>query len=312
VRAFLFALTALLVALFAFTRLVAPPRQLDLINSLWPGEGGTAKVVDGAVFDQAKGLKLDVWRPEGTENKPRPVLVFFYGGGWAHGERGHYGFAAKALAARGFLVVVPDYRKVPDVRFPAFVEDAAAAMRWVQDNIAKHGGDPSLVAVAGHSAGGHIATLIALDPSYLQRAGVRPDFVKAGVGMAGPYDFLPFDSKRSIAAMRAWPRPLETQPVHYARSDAPPLLLMTGTEDDTVKPRNAIILSQRLTALGAPVEFRAYPGLGHEDLVMALSKPFRRKGPVLDDMAGFLESRLKRGGEGDADKRGRVSGPPDG
>lgn len=310
-KAILIAIAALLVALLAFTRLVAPPRQLDLINSLWPGDSGVMRVVDGAVFDQANDLKLDVWRPDAADKRPRPVIVFFYGGGWAHGERGHYGFVAKALAARGFVVVVPDYRKVPAVRFPAFVEDAAMAMRWVQDNIAGQGGDPTRVAVAGHSAGGHIATMIALNPAYLQRAGIRADFVKAGVGMAGPYDFLPFDSKRSIAAMRAWPKPLETQPVHYARADAPPLLLMTGTEDDTVKPRNAIILSQRLTALSAPVEFRAYPGLGHEDLVMALSKPFRGKGPVLDDMAGFLESRLKRGGEGDADERGRVSGPPD-
>lgn len=286
-------IATLAIALLLFTRLVAPPRQLDLINSAWPGDGGVERVVEGAVFDARTGMALDVWRPTGEASFPRPVIVFFYGGGWAHGQRAHYGFAAKALAARGFVVVVPDYRKVPQVRFPSFVEDGAAALRWVQDNVAQHGGDPGRVAVAGHSAGAHIATMLTLDRGYLERAGVKPGFIRAGVGMSGPYDFIPFDSKRSINAMRAWPRPEETQPVHYVRKDAPPLLLMTGTEDDSVKPRNAIILTQRLTAIGAPVEFRAYAGLGHEDVVMSLSKPFRGKAPVLDDINRFLDTRLK-------------------
>lgn len=238
------------------------------------------------MFDSKNGLKLDVWRPEGEGQ--HPVIVFFYGGGWAHGERGHYGFAAKALAARGYVVVVPDYRKVPQVRFPAFNQDGATALKWTQDNIARYQGDPEKVAVMGHSAGAYIAVMLALNEDYLKAAGVRPGFIKAAIGLSGPYDFLPFDSKRSINAMRAWPRPQETQPIRYARADAPPMLLVTSTEDDTVKPRNAILLTQRLTELGAPVAFEAYPGLTHEDVVMALSKPFRSKAPVLDDAVHFL------------------------
>lgn len=291
-KALLLALGAAAVALLLFTRLVAPPRQLDLLDALWPG-GGADRVAEGVVFDPQSGLKLDVWRPAEQGSRPLPVIVFYYGGGWAHGERAHYGFAARALADRGFLVVVPDYRKVPQVRFPAFVEDGAAALAWVNTNVARFGGDPRRVAVAGHSAGAHIAVMLALDARYLARHGISADFVRAGVGLAGPYDFLPFDSKRSIAAMRAWPRPEETQPVTYVRRDAPALLLATGTDDDTVKPRNAIILSQRLTRAGADVAFKAYPGLGHEDLVMALSRPFRGKGPVLDDMEAFLDTRLR-------------------
>lgn len=241
------------------------------------------------MFDRATGLKLDVWRPEGSATLP--VIVFYYGGGWAHGERAHYGFAARALAAKGFVVVVPDYRKVPRVRFPAFVQDGAAALRWVRDNIARHGGDARRVATMGHSAGAYIAVMLALDGGYARAAGIAPDFVKAAVGLSGPYDFLPFDSKRSIRAMYAWPRPLETQPVSYVRRDAPPIMVVTGTEDDTVKPRNAILLAQKLSAVGAPVTFKAYGGLDHEDVVMALSLPFRGKAPVLDDATGFLLQR---------------------
>jgi acetyl esterase/lipase len=293
-KTILLVIAGLALALFAFTRLTPPPNQLDWLNAAWPGDSGVARVAEGVVFDEKTGLKLDVWAPKGTKaGDGKPVLVFYYGGGWAHGQRGHYGFAAKAFAAKGFVVVMPDYRKVPDVRFPAFVEDGANALRWVQDNIAKHGGDPKRVGLSGHSAGAHIAMLLTLDGSWLNKAGVAPGFVRATVGLSGPYDFLPFDSRRSIAAMNQWPRPVETQPIAYASKDSPPVMVVTGASDDTVKPRNAILLAQKLKQLGATVEFRAYNDLGHEDIAMALSKPFRGRAPVLDEASAFLMTHLK-------------------
>jgi acetyl esterase/lipase len=279
---------AIALALFIFTRVVEPPRQLDIINSLTPGDANVRQAVDGKVFSSKTGLKLDVWTPTEKSETPKPVLIFFYGGGWAHGERAHYGFAAKAFAAKGFIVVVPDYRKVPNVRFPAFNEDGAEAVKWVRDNIAGYGGDPNRVALAGHSAGAYIAMMLTLDRRYLKAVGVDPKIVRATVGMSGPYDFYPFDSRRSINAMMAWPRPLETQPIEFADNEAPPIMVMTGTADDTVKPRNAILLARNLRQLGTIVEPRFYEDLSHEDVVMALSKPFRGKAPVLDDAAAFL------------------------
>ncbi len=287
----LWSLVAIAVILFAFTRTVAPPRQLTLLDRFWPGDAPVTRVAEGETFDAANDLKLDVWAPKEESNAKRPVMVFFYGGGWANGERAHYEFAGKAFAARGFITVVPDYRKVPKVRFPAFNQDGAAAIKWVRDNVAKYGGDPEKVAVSGHSAGAYIAVMLALDPHYLSDIGVDPKIIKAGVGLSGPYDFIPFDSKRSINAMSKWPRPLETQPVTYVREDAPPLMLVTGTEDETVKPRNAIILSQRLNTAGAKVAFRAHENLSHNDIVMALSLPFRDKAPVLDDAVSFLNGQ---------------------
>ena len=285
---------ALVISVFAFARMVPAPNQLDLINMLTPGDSGVDRVAKGVVFDRATGLKLDVWAPKQKSTAKLPVLIFFYGGGWFAGDRGHYGFAGKAYAARGFVVVIPDYRKVPQVRFPQFNEDGAHAARWVQDNIEKFGGDPKRVTLSGHSAGAYIAMMLTLDRHYLRDVGVVPDFVRATVGLAGPYDFLPLDSKRAINAFYAWPKPYETQPITFARADAPPIMLLTGTADDTVKPRNAIVLARRLHGLGAVAEFKAYPDLTHEDLVMALSKPFRGKGTVLDDSATFLLENARR------------------
>jgi len=188
--------------------------------------------------------------------------------------------------------VIPDYRKVPQVRFPAFLEDGAEAVRWTQDNIAGHGGDPAQVAFMGHSAGAYQAVMLALDTKWLTAAGVDPGAVKAAVGLSGPYDFYPFDSPRSIAAFSQWPRPEETQPITYARADAPSLLLVTSDGDTTVRPRNANNLAAKLRELGAPVEVENYGPLDHEEVVMALSKPFRSKGPVLADSVAFLKAQM--------------------
>ena len=287
-----FAAIAVAFALFLFTRLVAPPHQLEIIDRAWPG-GGVEQLASDQTFNAAEKLKLDIWgNPKG--NAKKPVMVFFYGGGWANGERSHYGFAARAYAAKGFIVVVPDYRKVPQVRFPVFNQDGAAAVRWVHDNIQHYGGDPARIVLAGHSAGAYIAMMLTLDRHYLRDAGVDPAIIRATVGLSGPYDFYPYDSKRSINAMHAWPNPQETQPIAYARKDAPPIMVVTGTADDTVKPRNAILLSKRLHELGAPVEFRAFDDLSHEDVVMALSKPFRSKAPVLQDSADFLMKAVQK------------------
>jgi len=292
-KTLLLATLAVAVALFLFTRLVDPPNQLDILDMAWPGGGNTEKLASDVTFDAGSGQKLNVWGTKGVAAK-KPVLVFFYGGGWANGDRAHYGFAARAYANRGFIVVLPDYRKVPQVRFPAFNQDGAAAVRWVHDNIARYGGDPERIVLAGHSAGAYIAMMLTLDQSYLRAAGVDPAIIRGAAGLSGPYDFYPYDSKRSINAMNAWPRPLETQPIAYARKDAPPVMIVTGTADDTVKPRNAILLSRRLHELGAPVEFHAYNDLSHEDVVMALSKPFRNKAAVLQDSADFLMKAVQK------------------
>jgi len=268
----------------------AGPGTLNVIDRFTPGEG--AEKVAGDVPFGAHGQQLDVWRSDKSD-PGAPVIVFLHGGGWVKGSRGEYGWAGRAYASRGFVVVVPDYRKVPQVRFPAFLEDGADAVRWTIDNIARFGGDPSRITLAGHSAGAHTVAMLALDPQWLAKAGA-PGAVKAAVGLSGPYDFYPFTG-RAVEAMGQWPRPQETQPISFARKDAPPMLLVTGTEDTTVRPKNALNLAAKLKAVGARVELKEYAGQGHEDIAMALSLPFRGKAPVLDDSAAFLNAALAKG-----------------
>lgn len=282
---------ALIVSVALFLLLVSPPGQLSFIDGAMGGGSGTERPGSAVAFG-THGQTLDVWRPADGDKAPKPVLIFWYGGGWAHGDRRAYSFAARAYAKAGFVVVVPDYRKVPQVHFPAFLQDGAEAVKWVRDHIADYGGDPKRIAFAGHSAGAYTAVMLALDTRWLRAEGVDPKIVRASVGLSGPYDFYPFTSKRSIDAMSSAADPAMTQPIHFARADAPPLLLVTSSGDTEVKPKNAINLDARLRELGAPVKLISYPGLSHEEVAMALSVPFRGKGPVLADSVAFLKSAM--------------------
>lgn len=273
----------------------SPPKVLDVLNSLFPGDTNVVRAIAGVDFAPGTQLGLDVWRPLGKVDRPKPVIVFFYGGAWVKGRRQDYGFVAKAFAARGYVVVIPDYRKVPSVHFPTYIEDGARAVRWVHDHISQYGGDPRKIILVGHSAGGYIAMMLALDGHYLADAGLPPDAVRAVVGLAGPYDFYPFDSQRAVDAMGNAPDPNSTQPIRFARKDAPPMLLMTGMNDEEVRPRNAVALANRERQVGnTTTVLTTYPGLNHTDLVMALSKPFRGKAPVLNDSIAFADAALVR------------------
>ena len=291
-RRALLVLLAVLVGLGVVAWNTEPPRLLSWGDRLWGGGRGVDLVADDVAFGTT-GQTLDVWAPAAKATGSRPVLVFFHGGGWVHGDRRAYDFAARAFAKAGYVVVVPDYRKVPHVRFPAFLQDGAQAMRWVRDHVAAYGGDPARVAMAGHSAGAYTVAMLALDRRWLQAEGVDPGIVKAGIGMCGPYDFYPFRKKRAIDAMQGVRDPLMTQPIRFARPAAPPLLLLSAGEDVQVGAHNAVNLAARLKALGAPVEHRDYPGLSHENVAMALSVPFRGKAPVLADSLRFLDAALR-------------------
>ncbi len=235
----------------------------------------------------AMGL-MDVYRPAHASEK-LPLVVFIYGGAWRSGSKAMYRFAAVPLARAGMVVVVPDYRKVPDVRFPEFLDDNAHAVAFAREHAAEWGADPEQLFLIGHSAGGYNALMLGLDPHYLADAGLAPHAVKGVIGMAAPADFLPLDDPDTIAAFGNAPDPALTQPVNFARPDAPALLLLHGDQDDTVYPRNAVALSRRMRAVGGEVAFIRYPNLGHIGLVTALAPLFEGRATVREDIVTFIK-----------------------
>ena len=262
---------------------------LGLLNSLGPRDGGVRRVARDIAYGDDPRQRLDLYAP--TAPGTYPVLVFFYGGGWDSGSRDLYGWAAQALAAQGFVVALPDYRVVPQVVFPAFIEDAAVATARAADVAAAYGGDPERVGVLGHSAGAHLALMISLDRRYMQAVD-RPGLIRAAAGLAGPYDFLPFDVGASRNAFGRAPDPTLTQPVTFVRPDAPPIWLGHGTADVVVHAEDTTILDQRMKAVGGRSEAKLYPGLDHADLIATFSPLFRKKATILADVTGFFHREL--------------------
>lgn len=242
----------------------------------------------GIVFDPAHALALDVYRPE----RPRagaPTVLFFYGGSWRNGERGWYAFVGRALARNGVIAIIPDYRKAPQVRFPAFIEDGARAVAWAHAHAARHGADPGRLHLMGHSAGAQIAALLGTDGRHLAAVGLAPTDLAGVIGLAGPYDFLPITSRKLAEVFGPVERHPASQPVNFVDGDEPPFLLLQGLDDGVVIPRNARRMAARLAANGVAVEHREYPGVGHPGILLALARPARSQAPVLADVLAHLE-----------------------
>lgn len=235
--------------------------------------------------------RLDVYRPLGdtpAAGKP-PLVVFFYGGNWTNGERADYRFVGEALASAGAVVVVPDYRLSPAVRYPTFLEDSARAVKWALDHADTYGADPRRLVLMGHSAGGYNAAMLALDPRWLRAVGVAQSQVSAWIGLAGPYDFLPIGEPMTQAAFE-WPdTPADSQPLAHVTPRSPPALLLVADKDTSVDPdRNSAAMAARLQQLGVEVSFRRYPRVNHATLVGSLGTPLRWLAPVRRDVLRFL------------------------
>lgn len=267
--------------------LLAACSPLTAFNGVVPKDRGGVLLARGQPFGTHPRQRLDIYGPRGlSAGAGAPVIVWFYGGSWNSGSREGYAFAGRALAARGFVVAVPDYRLVPEVRYPAFLEDGAAAVKWVRANIARHGGDPDRLVLAGHSAGAYNAAMLALDPRWL---GADRSAVKGLIGLAGPYDFLPLDIAATQNAFGHVADLPGTQPVNHAGPGDPPALLVAGADDRLVRPRQTALLAQRLRAAGVRAETRLYPNIGHIGVMTALARPLRGKAPVLEDVSTFAQ-----------------------
>jgi acetyl esterase/lipase len=263
---------------------------LSIINFLSPKDHCSRKLARDVPYGAAARQKLDIYAPRHAR-AALPVVFFIYGGSWMDGDRRSYDFVGRALAAQNFVAVIADYRVLPEVEYPGFLDDCTAAFAWVADNIGAYGGDASRMALMGHSAGAYNATVLALHPDYLAKRNLI-ERVRCVVGLSGPYDFYPFDGRISLRTFGAASDPKSTQPINHVTSSAPPMLLASGDADRLVYPRNSVALAARLRTVGVAVEERHYPRLGHPATLLALGLPARRIAPVLDDAAGYLHAHL--------------------
>ncbi len=264
---------------------------VKVLNGLVPGD--TYQFQGGIAYGQAPRQLLDVYQPLPSTQPARgsrPLVVFFFGGTWTNGDRASYKFVGEALAARGAVVVVPDYGLSPTFTYPVFVRDSALAVKWALDNAAQLGADPKQVYVMGHSSGGYNAAMVALDERWLAEVGASPRQLAGWIGLAGPYDFLPIGDPQAQAAFN-WPdTPPDSQPLAHVTSASPRALLLAASKDNLVYPdRNTGRMAQALRAAGVPVQVRLYDNLSHVTLIGAFAKPIQwLGGPVLPPVMEFL------------------------
>ncbi|MDP3781375.1 MAG: alpha/beta hydrolase [Sphingopyxis sp.] len=271
-------------------------KSLNFGDRLLGDSDGATLLVAGQPYGEGPRNKLNIWVPTGTKKTDKlPVLVFHYGGGWYSGARDDYGFAGRAFAKQGFVVVIPDYRIVPEGHWPDFLHDSAAAVAWTDAHIANYGGDRDRIALSGHSAGAYNAVMLALDPQWMKAAGSDASVIRGVAALAGPYDFFPFEKGGRADVAMGDIRPVEkTQPITFVSADAPPLWLGHGTADTVVRVRNSRRLAAAMHKVGGSATLREYDGLSHNDLVMALTKPLAYKGPILPEMTDFLRGVTAR------------------
>jgi acetyl esterase/lipase len=252
--------------------------------------GISLKLTRSIAYAERTRHRLDICRPAGAV--AAPVVVFFYGGAWRSGNKELYRYVAKALARRGYVAVVPDYRIYPEALYPDFLDDGAQVVRWVKDNIGRFGGDPDKIFLNGHSAGAHIAAMLSIDARWLAKVGLAPGRDIAGlIGIAGPYDYLPLRDATLQTIFGGADRP-ETQPIFHVAPGAPPALLMTGGRDRLVEPGNSTRLAARLTAAGNAATVKTYRHIGHYAIVAAIAPFIRFLAPVMRDTDAFIAATL--------------------
>lgn len=177
--------------------------------------------------------KLDLYLPRGRADFP--VLFFVHGGAWRHGDKGFLGFynaLGRFWARQGIGTVVTNYRLSPAVQHPGHISDVVRAFAWTVKNIAQHGGRPDQVFLCGHSAGGHLVSLLATDESYLQGVGLTRQSIRGVIPISGVYDVRPGDFRlfASVFGTDAEVR-RKASPICCVGEKSPPFLILYADRD---------------------------------------------------------------------------------
>ncbi|MBI5281805.1 MAG: alpha/beta hydrolase [Candidatus Solibacter usitatus] len=237
----------------------------------------------GAPEDAAKH-KLDIYRPAGAKNAP--VLFFVHGGAWRQGDRGQYPFFGNRFAKAGYVVVTVSYRLSPKYPHPAHIEDVAAAFAWTVKNVARHGGDPARIMIAGHSAGGHLVTLLAANPEWLAAHGLSSRNIRGVMALSGVYDISgPLMEGSTVFPADADVR-RRASPVRFVKAGLPPFLVTYCQWDYAALPQQALMLHEALRTAGTPVALVYVPGENHISEMTNIPKP---ADPTAAAMLRFME-----------------------
>ncbi len=272
---------------------------LGIVNGLTSSGGvGVSKNI---LYGDQPSQDLDMYYPkplakamqsERAITDTYPMVVFVYGGSWESGTKEEYAFVGQSLAQAGYITAVINYRKAPEHVYPDFVEDTAKAIAWSFDNAASFHADPNRIAVVGHSAGAFNAVAAVSDEDFLAPYGIKPDDIKAVVGIAGPYsyDFRKFDSASAFPANAT---PNEVMPDNRIKGEQPPYLLLTAENDKLVYDTNTIKMTKALKDYGATVENGVIEGASHATSIGAMAPPLRWLNDVRAQVLTYLAKELK-------------------
>jgi acetyl esterase/lipase len=273
----------------------------QLLNATVPQD--TYRRTEGIAYGRHERQRLDLYQPQSpilatsaTAAKFSPLVVFFYGGSWSSGNRADFRFVGEALASRGIVTLIADYRLSPAYRYPVFLQDSALAVRWAFDHAGQYVGDTARLFVMGHSAGAYNAAMLALDARWLAPLGMRPAQLAGWIGLAGPYDFLPIINSDARVAFN-WPdTPADSQPLVHASSKSPPALLLAPVHDRVVDPRRSTeAMASKLRQSGVRVESELLKGVGHVTLLASLAPLLRSRSPVLARVQAFVGADAAQG-----------------
>ena len=289
----LFAVTLALIALIACTPAALESTGLSAVSAN-AGLEGINRVAD-LTYGPLERQKLDVYQPKNAKTA-RPVIVFTYGGGFKSGSKNEYGFVAEAFSSLGYVTVIFDYRLYPQATWPAYLEDGAQAVAWVGKEIGKYGGDPNRILIAGHSAGAYIAAMLAVNPEYLRAANVPDGTIKAALTFSGAYEFWNANRKANGGFIGADIQEVmgpaetapQTQPINYVEKNAPPFVIVHGTDDGLLEPAQAKAMKKKLEAAKVSVIYLEYP-MAHATTILAMAKPLRGLGSTFVDVRAALE-----------------------
>lgn len=251
------------------------------INLLVPSNGYTKQQFN---YGSHKQQALDLYLPK--TSTPKVPVVFVYGGAWRAGNKADFVFVAQALTSLGHPVIVPDYRQFPEVKFPAFVDDVADAISFVEQQTNIGLPEPfTEYVLMGHSAGAHTAALLATDPRYLNQRRIKAQ-LKGLIAIAGPYDLTMNDPE--VLPIFNTANAQRTKPVLNVHPGMPPTLLIHGLADTRVWPLHTERFSAALKKNGNTVTTRLYPGVNHTKVIGSLAAPLRFLNDSFKDVEVFL------------------------